>query len=182
MYDFMLEFKQHRNKRVYSVVKIKNLDEELRKEIKKIEENRENNLLNILHKKEEKIIVYRTIFDTDEKYGIFFIDLKVINKRGIVLNRIRLSANYSSEEHIELCDIEVFGENSGRGYGSILLNSLIQFAKENKVKKITGWISYADLNHFDKLDLFYKKNNFNVLWLDNTNKSHKAADIYWNNF
>jgi hypothetical protein len=31
------------------------------------------------------------------------------------LNRIRLSANYTSEETIELCDVEVFGENKGRG-------------------------------------------------------------------
>lgn len=182
MFDLLTIFMQNRDKRVYSKVKIRDLDEELRKEIKKIEGNDENDLLNVFHKKDEKIIVYSTIFDKEEEYGLFLISLKVINKRGLVLNRIRLSANYTSEQEIELCDIEVFGENSGRGYGSILLNSLIEFAKKNSVQKITGWISYADSDHFAKLAFFYKKHDFNVIWHDDTKKSNKAADIYWSNF
>ncbi|MEW9053849.1 MAG: hypothetical protein AB2392_22010 [Neobacillus sp.] len=101
-------------------------------------------------------------FDQEEKYGLFFIELKVIHKKGIILNRIRLSANYTCEETIA-GDIEVFGENKGRGYG-ILLNSLINFAVVNSIKNISGWISYADKNHFDKLDYFNKKHSFNVIW------------------
>lgn len=65
---------------------------------------------------------------------------------------------------MEICDIEVFGENEGRGYGSILLQSLINFSIENSVNTIIGWISQTDKNHFDKLDYFYKKHGFNVVW------------------
>ncbi|AHN22796.1 GNAT family N-acetyltransferase [Lysinibacillus varians] len=182
MLNFLFDFKQHRNKRQYSKTKIKDLDAELKIEIKKIEEDPERFILNVSHKNGEQIIVYRTIFDQDEKFGVFFIELKVIHKKGIVLNRIRLSAYYSSEETIELCDIEVFGENEGRGYGSILLDSLINFAIENSIKKISGWISYSDKDHFDKLDFFYKKHGFNVTWGNDTNNANKAADIIWTNF
>jgi N-acetylglutamate synthase-like GNAT family acetyltransferase len=122
-----------------------------------------------------------TIFDQDEKFGLFFIELKVIHKKGIVLNRIRLSANYISNEMIELGDIEVFGENEGRGYGSVLLQSLTNFAIENSIKTISGWISYADKDHFDKLDYFYKKHGFKVIWGNDSNIANKAADIYWTN-
>ena len=111
----------------------------------------------------------------------FFIELKVIHKKGIVMNRIRLSANYTSEETIELGDIEVFGENEGRGYGSILLDSLINFSIDNSIKTISGWISFADKNHFDKLDYFYKKHGFNVIWGSDSNNANKAADIIWTN-
>lgn len=181
LFDLFFDLDQNRNKRKYSKTKIKDLDLELKMETKKIEEDPEKFILNVLLKNEEHIIVYRKIFDQDEKSGLFFIELKVIHKKGIVLNRIRLSANYTSEETIELCDIEVFGENVGRGYGSILLDSLINFAKDNSIKTISGWISYADKNHFDKLDYFYKKHGFNIIWESDNNIANKAADIIWTN-
>jgi GNAT superfamily N-acetyltransferase len=181
IFNSLFGLDQHRNKRHYSKTKIKDLDLELKKEIKKIEEDPEKFILNVLHKNGEHIIVYRTIFDRDEKYGLFFIELKVIHKKGIVWNRIRLSANYTCEEAVEIGDIEVFGENEGRGYGSILLNSLINFAIENSINTISGWISYADKNHFDKLDYFYKKHGFDVIWGSDSNIANKAADIIWTN-
>jgi GNAT superfamily N-acetyltransferase len=177
----LFDIEQHRNKRQYSKTKIKDLDLELKKEIKKIEEDPEKFILNVLHKNGERIIVYRTIFDQDENYGLFFIKLKVIHKKGIVLNRIRLSASYTHQETFEIGDIEVFGANEGRGYGSILLNSLIKFATDNSINTITGWISYADKNHFDKLDYFYKKHGFNVIWGSDSKIANKAADIIWTN-
>jgi GNAT superfamily N-acetyltransferase len=182
MLNFLFDFKQRRNKRHYSKTKIKDLDAELKMETKKIEEDPEKFILNVLHKNGEQIIVYRTIFDQDVKFGLFFIELKVIHNKGIVLNRIRLSANHTSEETIELCDIEVFGENEGRGYGSILLDSLINFAIDNSIKKISGWISNTDKDHFDKLDFFYQKHGFIVIWGSDSNKANKAADIIWTNF
>lgn len=163
MLDFLFDLNKHRNRREYSKEKIRDLDLLLELEAKKIEEDPEKSILNVIHKNGEHIIVYRTIFDQEEKFGVFYIVLKVIHRRGIVLNRIRLSANYIDEETIEICDIEVFGENEGRGYGSILLDSLINFAIENSVNTISGWISQTDKDHFEKLDYFYKKHGFNVI-------------------
>ncbi|MFB5194279.1 GNAT family N-acetyltransferase [Neobacillus sp. KR4-4] len=181
IFNSLFDIDKHRNKRHYSGTIIKDLDLELKKEIKKINEDPDKSILDVLHKDGERIIVYRTIFDQDEKYGPFFIELKVIHKKGIVLNRIRLSANYTSEKMVEIGDIEVFGENEGRGYGSTLLNSLINFAKDNSINTISGWISYADKNHFDKLDYFYKKYGFKVIWGSESNITNKAADIIWTN-
>jgi N-acetylglutamate synthase-like GNAT family acetyltransferase len=181
MLKFLFDLDRDRNRRQYSKEKIRDLDLILEFESKKIEEDSEKSILNVLHKNGEHIIVYRDIFDLEEKFGVFYIALKVIHKRGIVLNRIRLSANYKDEETIEICDIEVFGENEGRGYGSILLQSLINFAIENSVNTISGWISQTDKDHFDKLDSFYKKFGFEVIWDNSSNIANKAADIYWTN-
>ncbi|MFJ7890529.1 GNAT family N-acetyltransferase [Lysinibacillus xylanilyticus] len=156
-----------------------NLDLLLELEIKKIEENPEKSIFNVLHKNGEHIIVYLNIFDQEDNLLPFFIELKVIHKKGIVLNRIRLSATYKSEDIIEIGDIEVFGENEGRGYGTILLQSLINFAIENSVHTISGWISHTDKEHFDKLDYFYKKHGFDVIWGNTSNFVNKAADIVW---
>lgn len=179
MFDFIFDLDRHRNKRQYSKEKIRDLELSLETEIKKIEDNPEKSIFNVLHKNGEHIIVYLTIFDQEEKMGTFFIDLKVIHKKGIVLNRIRLSATYKSEDLIEIGDIEVFGENEGRGYGTILLQSLINFAIENSVHTISGWISHTDKEHFDKLDYFYKKHGFDVIWGNTSNIVNKAADIVW---
>lgn len=181
MLEFLFDLDKHRNRRQYSKEKIRDLDLLLELETKKIEEAPEKSVLNVLHKNVEHIIVYRDVFDKEQKFGVFYIVLKVIHKRGIVLNRIRLSANYRSEDTIEICDIEVFGENEGRGYGEILLNSLINFAIDNSVKTISGWISQTDKDHFDKLDYFYKKHGFDVIWGNSSNIANKAAEIIWAN-
>lgn len=181
MFDFLFDLDKHRNKRRYLNDKIKDIDLVLETEIRKLEEDPEKTILNILHKNGEHIIAYHTIFDQKEKFGLFFIILKVIHKKGIVSNRIRLSATYNSEDTIEIGDIEVFGENEGRGYGSILLHSLVNLAIENSVNKILGWISHTDKDHFDKLNYFYKKHGFNVIWGNASNFPNKAADIIWAN-
>lgn len=181
MLDFLFDLDRHRNRRQYSKEKVRDIGFLLESETKRIEEDPEKSILNVIHKNGEHIIVYRTIFNQAVKYGVFYIALKVIHKRGIVLNRIRLSANYKNEGTIEICDIEVFGENEGRGYGSILLDSLINFAIENSVNIISGWISQTDKDHFDKLDYFYKKRGFNVIWGSSSHNANKAADIIWTN-
>lgn len=181
MIDFLFELDRQRNKRQYSKDKIKDVDLLLETEIKKIEEDPEKSILNVLHNNDEHLIVYRTIFDIEDKFGPFFIELKVIHKKGIVLNRIRMSAIHNSENTIEIGDIEVFGENEGRGYGSTLLHSLVYYAIENSVTLISGWISLADKDHFDKLDYFYKKHGFNVIWNNSSRIANKAAEIYWTN-
>lgn len=178
MFDILNEFRNHKNMRKFSKFKIKDFDTELLMETNKIEEDPDKSILKVLQRNGEQIIVYLTTFGQDGIFGLFFIDLKVINKKGILLNRIRLSANHTSADTIELCDIEVFGENEGRGYGSILLNSLINFAIENSIKTISGWISYSDKDHFDKLDFFYKKHGFNVIWSSESNNDNKAANIW----
>lgn len=49
-----------------------------------------------------------------------------------------------------------------RGYGSILLRNVIELAKRLHLKCITGNLSAADSDHFDKLRHLYEKYRFVV--------------------
>ncbi|MED4057186.1 GNAT family N-acetyltransferase (plasmid) [Niallia taxi] len=179
MFDFLLEIDNLRNKRSFTEGNTKDLESTLKSELLKLENDPEKLVLNELSQNEEYLIVYRTTLDPDDQYSSFYIELRVINTKGILRDRVRLSAMYKNKDTIEICDIEIFGENQGRGYGSVLLSTLIKFAIENFIKQISGWISYADEEHFEKLDYFYKKNGFLVRWNENNNNVHKAAEILW---
>lgn len=48
------------------------------------------------------------------------------------------------------------------GCGSLAMKAFLDFAKEQKYHKITGWLSPIHLDHFDRLEHFYKKFGFNV--------------------
>ena len=56
-----------------------------------------------------------------------------------------------------------------KGYGTLMMNELLKFAKENNYKKITGNISDVDNNtewdphHRERLIHFYKKFGFKIL-------------------
>jgi len=173
--------RNNRDRREYIKPKIKDLNQLVKIEASKINDEPENFILDILQNNEEHIIIYRTKYDLDQKYGLLYINLKIINKKGILLNRIRLIANYTHKETIEINDIEVFGENQGRGYGSLLLNSLINFALANSVKVISGWISNTDIDSLDMLEYFYKKHGFNVILANDNKNPNKVADIIWTN-
>lgn len=181
MFKFLFNSNSQRGRRQYSKEKIRDLDLLLDMETKKIKKDPDKSVLKVLLKNGEHIIVYRVDYDKVDKFGVFYIALRVINKRGVVLNRIRLSANYVSEDRIDIYDLEVFGDNQGKGYGSILLNSLINIANGDSVKTISGWISKTDEDHFDKLDHFYRKHGFDVIWDNSSNNPIKAADIIWTN-
>lgn len=64
------------------------------------------------------------------------------------------------DEFIELGDIE--SHIKGKKYGSIVLDEFIQLCKNQKYKKITGWLSPTDSNHFDQLRKFYGDKGFTV--------------------
>ncbi|KLV17574.1 hypothetical protein ABW02_24660 [Niallia circulans] len=181
MFDFMSEIDKYRNKRSFSKVNSQDLKSVLKNELTKIGDDPEKLVLDVVYKNEEILIVYRNNLDLEDKYGNFFIELKVITSQGVLKDRVRLAAKYTMREVIEILEIQVFGDNQHRGYGSVLLTALIDIALENSIKEISGWISYADEDHFDKLDYFYKKHGFAVFWLDNKRHVHKAADIIWIN-
>jgi len=48
------------------------------------------------------------------------------------------------------------------GCGSLAMQALMDFAKEHRYSKITGWLSPVDQDHFDRLEHFYKKFGFSV--------------------
>lgn len=49
-----------------------------------------------------------------------------------------------------------------RGYGSIMLSRIVELARKLKIRELRGNLSSADSDHFDKLEYFYKKHDFEV--------------------
>lgn len=61
---------------------------------------------------------------------------------------------------INIGDIQV--DKIDLGCGSLAMQALLDFAKEHRYSKITGWLSPVDRDHFDRLEHFYRKFGFNV--------------------
>lgn len=68
--------------------------------------------------------------------------------------------HYIEDKTILIGDIEAYIEN--KGYGSIMLSSVIKLAQSLNICKLKGNLSAVDSNHFDKLEYFYKKHGFHV--------------------
>ena len=49
-----------------------------------------------------------------------------------------------------------------KGYGSLLMDALLQHAREKGFKKIHGNLSVVDLDHKDRLHHFYEKFGFTI--------------------
>ena len=62
--------------------------------------------------------------------------------------------------YIKICDIIV--RNNNIGNGSILMNYFMEYCKTTNAKYIAAWLSPVDMDHFDRLEHFYKKYGFSV--------------------
>jgi len=62
------------------------------------------------------------------------------------------------------------------GNGTIAMNHLIEYTKENNYLFITGVLSDVDKDHFDRLEHFYNKFGFDVTF----NKNRTEGEIYLN--
>jgi GNAT superfamily N-acetyltransferase len=97
-------------------------------------------------------------------------------------NNVMKCVLYRNENRIHIGDIFIQGNMSGlfgflqhytnhinKGYGTQMMNMLIEYAKENNYKTITGNLSEVDNNtttdphHKDRQIHFYKKFGFKIL-------------------
>ncbi|WNF38204.1 hypothetical protein RJD24_07185 [Bacillaceae bacterium IKA-2] len=83
-----------------------------------------------------------------------------------------IHAQYSAENKIHIGDIK---GPENKGYGSICMEYLKQFAKKYNIHCITGDIAERDWGHRDRLVHFYKKHNFKV----KIDKENKSGEIEW---
>lgn len=65
-------------------------------------------------------------------------------------------------------------KKNNKGYGSLMMEKLIEFAKVNKFEVITGWLSCVDRGHEKRLYHFYQKFGFEIAPND---EGIKFADI-----
>lgn len=68
---------------------------------------------------------------------------------------------------------------ANNGYGSILLNTLIDIAKSRNVSVISGWISRVDYNHIERILHFYQKHGFDVIQKEYN--TYKIGNLIWIN-
>lgn len=78
-----------------------------------------------------------------------------------------------SENNMRIIDIfsnESRGINSGNG--SILLKFLDKIGKKNNIKRISGTLSNVDIEWFEKLEHFYHKNGYKVMFNSEKTEGH----------
>ncbi len=73
--------------------------------------------------------------------------------------------------------IDIHSRYSRLGVASFMLRILEEIIKRYKVKKITGWLSPADINNRDLQVNFYTKNGFTVNFTDNTRENGVIVKI-----
>lgn len=65
-------------------------------------------------------------------------------------------------------DIEPYSNNRliNKGYGTIMMEKLIQFAQDKGYTVLYGYLSIHDSDHQDRLIHFYKKFGFSIILYD----------------
>ena len=76
--------------------------------------------------------------------------------------RARMDCVIESDTTILIGDIRHYKENShyNRGYGSLMMEELLGYAKENGFSYIHGNLAQVDLDHKERLHHFYRKFGF----------------------
>lgn len=141
-------------------------------------------IMSTIQKEDVNLILYRHFYEETpkEEETTILLGVRVITMKGILYPDPVLKAFFNDNfTNISLADIEIEEYLSNRGYGSILLGTLIDIAKEKKAKTITGWISRVDNDHLERLVHFYKKHNFEVTLDGNSKDSLKIGDLKWKN-
>jgi hypothetical protein len=95
----------------------------------------ENRILKIIDLKDEKIILYRTLFELPEDdEETIWLRLKIITRKGLLHPEPRLYANVTYNNPIkviELADIDIIEDMSARGYGSKHVENIAAIAGKN---------------------------------------------------
>lgn len=86
-----------------------------------------------------------------------------VNNRPIY----KMNCVLDDENRIMIGDIVPVNSQSifrqeNRGYGSLLMEELLLYAEDNKIKELYGNLATVDIDHKDRLIHYYKKYGFEV--------------------
>lgn len=90
-------------------------------------------------------------------------------RQNICVGRIKC---VKRTERITIGDIQC--KKNNKGYGSAMMLALIDYAKQNEIECIEGWLSSVDGDHRERLYHFYQKFGFEIT---PCKKEMKMADI-----
>lgn len=85
-----------------------------------------------------------------------------------LLKKAGVDDNINSSDMVAVCDIQCSEKNNG--YGSTLLSYFIERAWEQQIGIVAGWLSPVDREHHEELERFYKRLQFDVYFLPNSNE------------
>lgn len=78
--------------------------------------------------------------------------------RGKRVGNIKCAKNNKT---ITICDI--WCEKNNRGYGSLMMEALIDYARQQGITSIEGWLSSVDVDHIERLYHYYQKFGFEII-------------------
>ena len=72
------------------------------------------------------------------------------------------------EKAILIGDIEPFRNHKdfNKGYGTMMMNELLSYAKQNNINEVYGYLSAVDIDHKERLLHFYTKFGFEIKLYD----------------
>lgn len=120
---------------------------------------------------EEKIEIEIVLHQIDN-----FIYIKAYHAKDLIVKMINV---VYKEEYIYICDIRdyIHSRYINKGIGTQMMSILIEFAKENGIKRIEGKLGVIDKEtHGDRLEHFYIKQGFNINYYD-VQRDGFCADI-----
>lgn len=108
-----------------------------------------------------------TVYEEDALLIIKAIRRKtIVGKMTCVLDKDRKTVNIS----------DIICKKKNNGYGTKMMQKLIEVAKQQEYVEIDGWLSAADTGHMDMLHHFYQKFGFEII--PNTSEDEmRIADI-----
>lgn len=139
------------------------IKETIIKNIIKITKDGRYQILEIIKDKDEKDIII--IQNKREGYGGTDLDILIYQLTEPIRtdNFLIKFLTQIRENNIYIQDIITYEHNTSKGYGTIAMDYLKKVAHTERVP-ITGWISPADMDHYDRLIHFYQKNGFEVTY------------------
>lgn len=69
---------------------------------------------------------------------------------------------------------DIICKQNNKGYGSVMMKELLNYARQNGFMYIDGWLSEVDYDHKERLYHFYQKFGFEIIQNQDGNK---FADI-----
>lgn len=97
------------------------------------------------------------------EYSVYGCSLQVVANKGKI-PKARMLCTIESDDTILIGDIRHCYKDRDfcKGYGTLMMQKLISYAKENGYKTIYGHLSTVDLDHKDRLYHFYEKFGFEI--------------------
>ena len=93
-----------------------------------------------------------------------YIDIPLIIIRAICKNK-QLGKMFCviSEDSKTITISDIICKKNNKGYGSLMMEKLIDIAKRDKYTYIDGWLSAVDTDHVERLYHFYQKFGFEII-------------------